>query len=66
MMISVNSIYRHPVKGLTPEALETAELTPGQAIPNDRRFALALGTTRTETAATEWIPKSNFLMQIEF
>ena len=62
MMITVNSIYRHPVKGLTPEALETAELTPGQAIPNDRRFALALGITRTETAATKWIPKSNFLM----
>ena len=61
-MITVNSIYRYPVKGLTPEALETAELTPGQAIPNDRRFALALGITRTEMAATKWIPKSNFLM----
>ena len=62
MTVIVNSIFRHPVKGLTPEALEAAELTPGQAIPNDRRFALALGSTRTEVAATKWMPKSNFLM----
>ena len=61
-MIIVNSIYRHPVKGLTPEALEATELTPGEAIRNDRRFALALGSTRTVTAATSWMSKSNFLM----
>ena len=62
MTITVNSIYRHPVKGLTPEALEAVELMPGRAIPNDRRFALALGTTHTENVGTEWMPKSNFLM----
>ena len=62
MMIKVNAIYRHPVKGLTPERLQATELSPGQAIPNDRRFALALGSTPTETAATEWMAKTNFLM----
>lgn len=62
MMIKINAIYRHPVKGLTPESLQAAELSPGQAIPNDRRFALALGSTPTETAASEWMSKSNFLM----
>ena len=62
MTIIVHSMYRHTVKGLTPEALETAELTPGKAIPNDRRFALALGSTQTETSATKWMSKSNFLM----
>lgn len=62
MTITVNSIYRHPVKGLTPERLETADLLPGQAIPNDRRFALALGSTPRETAASQWMPKSNFLI----
>ena len=62
MTIIVNSIYRHPVKGLTPETLEAVELMPGRAIPNDRRFALASGITYTETVGTEWMPKSNFLM----
>ncbi len=62
MSITVNALYRHPVKGLTPEAVDAAALTPGAAIPNDRRFALALGSTPMETAATEWMAKSNFLM----
>tara|TARA_B100000401_G_C52096989_1_gene389286 strand:+ start:292 stop:486 length:195 start_codon:yes stop_codon:yes gene_type:complete len=62
MTIIVLSIYRHPVKGLTPEALETAELSPGKAIPNDRRFALALGSTQMQSSATKWMSKSNFLM----
>ena len=62
MIPSVHSIYRHPVKGLTPESLNAVTLAPGRAIPNDRRFALALGSTPTQTASTKWMPKSNFLM----
>jgi len=62
MSISVNSIYRHPVKGLTPELLDSVDLLPGEAIANDRRFALALGSTPLNTAATEWMSKSHFLM----
>jgi len=62
MKPAVHSIYRHPVKGLTPESLNTVRLEPGRAIPNDRRFALALGSTPAETASTKWMPKSNFLM----
>ena len=45
MGITVNEIYRHPVKGLTPEPLEAVTLSAGEAIANDRRFALALGST---------------------
>ncbi|MEK9723212.1 MAG: MOSC domain-containing protein [Rhodospirillaceae bacterium] len=62
MTITVQSLYRHPVKGLTPERLDAADLVPSAAIPNDRRFALALGSTPTETAATEWLSKNHFLM----
>lgn len=62
MPITIHSLYRHPVKGLTPESLETVDVTPGNALPNDRRFALALGSTPTDTAATEWMPKTSFLM----
>ena len=62
MPITIHSIYRHPVKGLTPESLDRVDLSPGNALPNDRRFALALGSTPTGTAATEWMPKTSFLM----
>jgi len=61
MSISIASIYRHPVKSLTPERLEQVTLEPGQAIPNDRRFALLLGSTPIEGASTEWMPKTKFV-----
>jgi uncharacterized protein YcbX len=35
----VESLYRYPVKGLTPERLEGATLMPGRCIPWDRAFA---------------------------
>ena len=62
MIPTVHSIYRHPIKGLTPESLSAVTLTPGRAVPNDRRFALALGSTPTEAASMRWMSKSNFLM----
>lgn len=58
----ISAIYRHPVKGLTPEEREQVILSPSQAIPNDRRFALALGTTRVDGTVSEWMAKSNYLM----
>jgi uncharacterized protein YcbX len=61
MSISIASIYRHPVKSLTAERLEQVTLAPGQAVPNDRRFALSLGSTPIEGASTEWMPKSKFV-----
>ena len=61
MSIIVKSIYRHPVKGLTPEEINAVRLMPGYGIPNDRRFALALGSAAKATASTTWMPKSNFL-----
>ncbi len=61
MTATIAHIYRHPVKSLTPEALEQVELIPGQAVPNDRRFALLLGSTPLEGAASEWMPKTKFV-----
>lgn len=58
----ISTIYRHPVKGLTPEKRAEVALSPGHAIPNDRRFALALGTTRVDGTVSEWMAKSNYLM----
>lgn len=62
MTSTINAIYRHPVKGLTPEKRSEVELSPGQAIPNDRRFALALGSTQVDGTVSEWMAKSHYLM----
>ena len=40
---TVQQICRYPVKGLNAEALERVALTPGEALPDDRRFAVAYG-----------------------
>lgn len=62
MPINIASIYRYPVKGLTPEPLDRVALTPGEGLPQDRRFALAHGSTRIDPSAPTWMPKTNFLM----
>lgn len=62
MTMTLNKINRHPVKGLTPEEQTKVCLSAGHAIPNDRRFALALGSTNVDGTVSEWMPKSNYLM----
>ena len=39
----IDSIYRYPVKGLTPEPLQRTELKPSQALLADRRYAIENG-----------------------
>jgi MOSC domain-containing protein len=62
MPVTLTQIYRYPVKGLTPEPLERVSLKRGEGLPQDRRFALGLGTTSFDPAAPAWLPKTNFLM----
>jgi uncharacterized protein len=57
----IDRIYRYPVKGLSAEALEAADLAAGGAIPWDRAFALAQGDAPFDPAAPKWIPKQNFM-----
>ncbi len=57
----IESLYRYPVKGLTPESLAHAALTPGRCIPWDRAFALAQGDAALNPATPRWISKSNFM-----
>jgi hypothetical protein len=40
MLGTIDSLYRYPVKGLTPEPLERVVLEAGSAFPADRLFAL--------------------------
>jgi len=57
----IEYLYRYPVKGLTAEALEQAEVETGGAIPWDRAFALAQGDAGFDPANPLWLPKWNFL-----
>jgi uncharacterized protein len=62
MTLTITELYRHPVKGLSPESLARVTLTPGEGLPQDRRFALAHGSTAFDPTAPQWLPKTNFLM----
>jgi uncharacterized protein YcbX len=57
----IEYLYRYPVKGLTAEALESAEVEPGGCIPWDRAFALAQGDSGFDAAAPIWLQKANFM-----
>src|SRR5579875_3890405 len=57
----VERLYRYPVKGLTPEALDEAAVEEGGCLPWDRAFALAQGDAPFDPARPEWLRKSNFM-----
>jgi uncharacterized protein YcbX len=59
---TINSIYRYPVKGLTPEQLTRAALKPGETLKADRRYAIENGPSGFDPAAPKWLPKPHFLM----
>ena len=61
----IEYLYRYPVKGLTAEALEAAEVEPGGCIPWDRAFALAQGDSGFDPAAPQWLQKANFMCQMK-
>ena len=58
----ITGIYRYPIKGLTPEPLPRAALTPGQTLLADRRYAIENGPSGFDPAEPKWLPKPYFLM----
>ena len=66
MSATITHIYRYPVKGLTAESLDEVALSEGDYLPNDRRFAVALGSTPLSGGHhLEWMPKRNFLALVK-
>lgn len=59
---SIDSIYRYPVKGLTPERLELVELETGKYFPGDRLYAIENGPSGFIPEAPAFQPKIKFLM----
>jgi uncharacterized protein YcbX len=62
MTTTVAAIHRYPVKGLSAEKIDRVGLTPGKCLPQDRRFALALGSTVFDPQRPKWMSKTHFVM----
>ncbi|MFA7430791.1 MAG: MOSC N-terminal beta barrel domain-containing protein [Rhodospirillaceae bacterium] len=61
MNITVAALYRYPVKGLSPEALDSVALEAGAGVPGDRRFAIMHGSRGFDALRPSWLPGSAFI-----
>jgi uncharacterized protein YcbX len=59
---AIRAIYRYPVKGLSPQALERTQLSIGQTLPADRLYAIENGPCGFDPDAPAYMPKQRFLM----
>ena len=57
----VTALYRYPVKGLSPDPLQTVACSAGEVLPFDRAFAIENGPSRFDPAAPKYLPKTYFL-----
>ena len=58
----VTGLYRYPVKGLSPEALDSVACSVGETFPFDRAYAIENGPRRFDPAAPRHLPKVTYLM----
>ncbi len=58
----IAALYRYPVKGLSPEALESAELETSGYFPGDRLYAIENGPSGFNAVAPRHLPKVAYLM----
>lgn len=56
----VAALFRHPVKGFTPEQLDHADLTVGGYFPCDRIYAVENGPSGFDPATPAFVPKQKF------
>jgi len=56
----VAAIFRHPVKGFTPESLTHVDLAPGEGFPHDRTYAVENGPSGFDPEAPAWVTKQKF------
>jgi uncharacterized protein YcbX len=59
---TLRSIYRYPVKGLSPERLNRTMLAGGKTLGADRLYAIENGPSGFDPAAPAYFPKQRFLM----
>ena len=66
MRAAVTALYRHPVKGFTPERLASADLAVAQGFPGDRLYAVEVGDCGFDPANPAFVPKSKFAVLAHF
>lgn len=64
-MRKIQSLYRYPIKGLSPEPLGSVRLQAGQGFPLDRAYAVTNGGWDSDAAAYTPRAKTNFLMLMQ-
>ncbi|MGA9657753.1 MAG: MOSC domain-containing protein [Asticcacaulis sp.] len=62
----VQSLWRYPIKGFTPEPLHEALLTAGAFFPHDRLYALEVGRSGFNPDAPKTISKMRFAVLARF
>src|SRR4051794_27066675 len=60
--MKIASLYRYPVKGLSPEPMQRAALHMGSYFPGDRLYAIENGPSGFDANAPQHQPKIKFLM----
>ncbi|ACS40130.1 MULTISPECIES: MOSC domain-containing protein [Methylorubrum] len=60
--LRIAALYRYPVKGLSPEAVETAELETSGYFPGDRLYAIENGPSGFNETVPRHLPKIAYLM----
>jgi uncharacterized protein len=66
MSAYIASIFRHPVKGLTPEPLNEVELKTGEYFPHDRQYAVEVGPSGFDPEKPGHISKMKFTVLARF
>jgi uncharacterized protein YcbX len=58
----LQAIYRYPLKGLSAEPMQRAELAVGGTIASDRIYAVENGPSGFDPAAPRYVPKQRYLI----
>ena len=61
-MPEIVSIYRYPVKGLSPDPLTSVDVQVGDTLPFDRAWAIENGQSKFDPSSPKHLPKIAFLM----
>ncbi|QET06124.1 MULTISPECIES: MOSC domain-containing protein [Cupriavidus] len=64
--MNIQSLYRYPVKGLSPETLASVDLHAAQGFPLDRAYAVTDGSLDFDPAHPVPAPKTQFLMLAKY
>ena len=65
-MSTVTALYRYPVKGLSPEPMDSMPLEAGAGLAGDRAWALHVGPVPFDPRAPQALEKNNFLALVRY